>query len=162
MANGRGSAEPLARPSTNGHPRLSTLSALNGISDATRDETAGRLPSHLGGKTVQYLAEHPGSSGREVKRGMEIRDDSQAWTLLKRLERDGLAQQQPNGSSSVWTLTGRGQHVLRSLPEGLYASGLWTGSGSAPARAVAKQDRTGVVPGRRSAATRPQRVGGVR
>jgi len=119
--NGRGAAEPVSLPSTNGHPRLSKLSAPNAISDETHDGTAGRLPSRLGVSALRYLAEHPGSSGREVKHGLEIRHDSQAWTLLKRLERDGLAQQQPNGSSSAWTLTGRGQRVLRSLPEGVYA-----------------------------------------
>ena len=119
--NGRGPAEPVSLPSTNGHPRLSKLSAPNAISDETDDETAGRLPSRLGVSTLRYLAEHPGSSGREVKRGLEIRHDSQVWTLLKRLERDGLAAQQPNGSLSAWTLTGRGQGVLRSLPEGVYA-----------------------------------------
>jgi hypothetical protein len=119
--NGRGSAEPVARPSTKGDPRLSKLSAPNAIADPTDDGTAGRLPSRLGVSALRYLAEHPRCSGREVKRGLEIRHDSQAWTLLKRLERDGLAQQQPNGSSSAWTLTQRGESVLRSLPEGVYA-----------------------------------------
>ena len=119
--NGHVTAVSIPRPSTNGHRPVDRRPAPNGTSDVTREQTAGRQPSQLGVRALRYLAEHPRCSGREVKRGMEIRHDSQAWTLLKRLERDGLAQQQPNRSSSAWTVTQRGQRVLRSLPEGIYA-----------------------------------------
>jgi len=75
----------------------------------------------LGGRTLRYLAEHPGSSGREVGRELGIRHDSQTWALLHRLRRAGLIAQQPNGIASAWTVTQSGHELLQELPEGVYA-----------------------------------------
>ena len=82
--------------------------------------TPVRLPSLLGGRALRYLAEHPGSSGRAVGRGLGIRHDSQTWALLHRFERGGLLAKEPNGTASAWTLTKKGYQLLRELPEGIY------------------------------------------
>ena len=74
----------------------------------------------LGGRALRYLAEHPGSSGRAVGRGLGIRHDSQTWALLHRLQRAGLLAKQPNGIASAWTLTQQGHQLLRDLPESIY------------------------------------------
>ncbi len=120
-ANSRVSAELIARPSTNCHQPLDTVPTPNGTPNGTDDGKADRLPSQLGVRALQYLAEHPGSGGGAVKRGLDIRHDSQAWGLLMRLERDGLLVKQRNASACAWALTERGESVLRSLPEGVYA-----------------------------------------
>jgi len=79
-----------------------------------------RLPSLLGARTLRYLSEHPGSSGRAVGRGLGIRHDSQTSALLHRFERDGLVTKQPNGIASAWALTELGHQFLRDLPKGVY------------------------------------------
>jgi len=74
----------------------------------------------LSGRALRYVAEYPGSSGREVGRGLGIRHDSQTWALLHRLQRDGLLAKEPNGIASAWTITERGHQLLRDLPAGVY------------------------------------------
>jgi len=80
----------------------------------------GRLPSLLSARALRYLAEHPGSSGRDVGRGLGIRHDSQTWALLHRFERDGLLTKEANGTARAWTLTAQGHELLHDLPEGVY------------------------------------------
>jgi len=83
--------------------------------------SAERLPSLLCVRALRYLSEHPGSSGRAVGRGLEIRHDSQTWALLHRFERDGLVAKERNGTASAWTVTEQGHEFLHDLPEGIYA-----------------------------------------
>jgi len=80
-----------------------------------------RLPSLLTARTLRYLAEHPGSSGRQVRRALGIRHDSQTWELLHRLQRDGLLTKKSNGVANAWTVTEQGHHLLGDLPDGVYA-----------------------------------------
>ena len=79
-----------------------------------------RLPSLLSARALRYIAEHPGSSGRAVSHGLGIRHESQTWSLLHRLQRDGLLTNQPNGKATAWTLTDQGRAFLNGLPEGVY------------------------------------------
>jgi hypothetical protein len=86
----------------------------------------GRLATHVEVAVFRHLAEHPGSSGTEVRRGAGIRSGSQTWALLARLEREGLLVNEANGSpkawKNAWRLSERGESVLSGLPEGMYAA----------------------------------------
>jgi hypothetical protein len=86
----------------------------------------GRLATQVEVAALRHLAEHPGSSGTEVKRGAGIRSSSQTWALLARLEREGLLVNESRGSAekayrNAWRLSAWGEAVLEGLPEGMYA-----------------------------------------
>jgi hypothetical protein len=93
--------------------------ALESVADELGD------PPQVEVAALRHLARHPGSSGTEVKNGAGIRSGSQVWTLLARLEREGLLVNERSGSESAWKnawrLSGRGRDVLSGLPEGMYA-----------------------------------------
>jgi hypothetical protein len=97
----------------------------NGARAAAESVGEGRLPTQVEVAALRHLARHPGSSGTEVKNGAGIRSGSQVWTLLARLEREGLLVNERSGSESAWKnawrLSGRGRDVLSGLPEGMYA-----------------------------------------
>ena len=96
------------------------VSSLGHNADYGHNSALGRLPSLLEGRVVGYLADHPGSSGRAVGRGLGIRHDSQIWAVLDRLRRGGVLAKEPNGIASAWTVTAQGHDLLRGLPEGIY------------------------------------------
>jgi AcrR family transcriptional regulator len=68
---------------------------------------------------VLYLAEHPGSSNREVATGIGVRYQSQISNLLAHLLREGLAVKLSRGAGkrNEWKLTLRGVAIARVLSE---------------------------------------------
>ncbi|MGH2912171.1 MAG: TetR/AcrR family transcriptional regulator [Solirubrobacteraceae bacterium] len=66
---------------------------------------------------VLYVAENPGASNRKIATGIGIKHVGQASTLLARLERLEVLTKQPGGAgrSNAWTLSPRGEEVVRSL-----------------------------------------------
>jgi hypothetical protein len=92
---------------------------------AVEERSRDRWPTQVEVAALRHLARHPGSSGNEVRNGARIRSASQTWTLLARLERDGLLVNEANGSGkawkNAWRLSARGRNVLNGLPEGMYA-----------------------------------------
>jgi hypothetical protein len=86
----------------------------------------GRVATHVELAALRHLAGHPGSSGTEVRRGAQIRSASQTWTLLARLEREGLLVNESRALAertyrNAWRLSARGEAVLAGLPAGMYA-----------------------------------------
>jgi AcrR family transcriptional regulator len=83
-----------------------------------------RLDMRLTYRTVRclvFVAEHPGSSNREIARGAEVPDEGQASKLLARLVRlDLIANSQAHGPGhpNRWTLTSRGSQVLSTVRGG--------------------------------------------
>jgi len=71
-------------------------------------------------KGACYHAEYPGSSGREVCRGVEIGSDSRTYEVLHNLQRKGLLAKAPNGTKRAWSVTAQGHELLQDLPEGVY------------------------------------------
>jgi hypothetical protein len=98
----------------------------HGRRTATESIETERLPTQVEVAALRHLLAHPGSSGTEVRRGAQIRSASQTWTLLARLEREGLLVNERSGSGktwkNAWRLSERGENVLSGLPEGMYAS----------------------------------------
>ncbi len=73
-------------------------------------------------RTVRALvsvAEHPGSSNREIGQAAGITDQGQMSKLLWRLERSGLVQNTGlgpgTGAPNVWTLTSRGEAINAAI-----------------------------------------------
>jgi AcrR family transcriptional regulator len=66
---------------------------------------------------VLYVAENPGASNRKIATGIGIKHVGQASTLLARLERLEVLIKQTGGAgrSNAWTLSPRGEEVVRSL-----------------------------------------------
>ncbi len=66
---------------------------------------------------VLYLAEHPGSSNRQVGSAIGVRGHAQISTLLARLAKMGLLHKRAAspGHSNEWSLTAYGQQVLEAL-----------------------------------------------
>ncbi|HTA14497.1 MAG TPA: TetR family transcriptional regulator [Solirubrobacteraceae bacterium] len=95
------------------------------IASARADRGGGRLleklDMRLTYRTVRclvFIAEHPGSSNREVARGGEIPDEGQASKLLARLVKlDLIANSRSPGPGfpNRWTLTEHGQQVLGAV-----------------------------------------------
>jgi AcrR family transcriptional regulator len=83
-----------------------------------------RLDMRLTYRTVRclvFVAEHPGSSNREIADGAEVPDEGQASKLLARLVRlDLIANSQAHGPGNPnrWTLTSRGSQVLSAVRGG--------------------------------------------
>jgi AcrR family transcriptional regulator/DNA-binding MarR family transcriptional regulator len=80
-----------------------------------------RLDMRLTYRTVRcltFIAEHPGSSNREIARGAEVSDEGQASKLLARLVKlDLIANSRPPGPGfpNRWALTAHGQRVLGAV-----------------------------------------------
>jgi AcrR family transcriptional regulator len=68
---------------------------------------------------VLYLAEHPGSSNREVASGIGVRYQSQISNLLAQLLRENLAVKLSRGAGkrNEWNLTPQGEVIARVLSE---------------------------------------------
>jgi hypothetical protein len=116
----RGGREPAQETHANGdRPANGRRAAADAIG-------AGRLATQVELAALRHLAEHPGSSGTEVRNGAGIRSKSQTWTLLARLEREGLLVNDADGSGkawkNAWRLSARGENVLSGQPEGMYAA----------------------------------------
>jgi DNA-binding IclR family transcriptional regulator len=65
-----------------------------------------------------FVAEHPGSSNREIARGAEVPDEGQTSKLLARLVRLKLianSQAHGPGHPNCWTLTPHGEQVLSAV-----------------------------------------------
>jgi hypothetical protein len=109
---------PANRPGAAGESRNGRRTAKESIGD-------GRLATQVEVAVLRHLAQHPGSSGTEVRDGAGIRSKSQTWTLLARLEREGLLVNEANAQGkawkNAWRLSARGRNVLNGLPEGMYA-----------------------------------------
>ena len=119
-----GTAPATAAPRKPGKPNAPRPSSSHRPAETSSGPAGhgrGRLPSVLSVRTLRCLAEHPGSSGREVSRALGIRHDSQTWALLHRFHRDCLLIKERNGTASAWTLTDQAHDLLRNLPEGVYA-----------------------------------------
>jgi hypothetical protein len=119
----RGSRVPAQAPL----PRADHHRPANGRQAAADSIGAGRLATQVEVAALRHLAEHPGSSGTEVRNGAGIRSKSQTWTLLARLEREGLLVNEANNGSgkawkNAWRLSARGESVLSALPEETYAA----------------------------------------
>jgi AcrR family transcriptional regulator len=91
--------------------------------DAGLDET---LLPNLGEATVRrlrecliFLAEHPGSSNREVGAGIGLVHQSQISKLLAHLLREGLASRRSEGKGkrNAWRLTPRGDEITRAMKQ---------------------------------------------
>jgi DNA-binding MarR family transcriptional regulator len=73
-------------------------------------------------RTVRALisvAEHPGSSNREIGQAAGITDQGQMSKLLWRLERSGLIHNTGlgagTGAPNIWTLTNRGEAIHQAI-----------------------------------------------
>jgi hypothetical protein len=118
-ARGRGPQGPANRLGTTAEP----ANRLRATKESIETE---RLPTQVEVDVLRHLAAHPGSSGTEVRNGAGIRSASQTWTLLARLEREGLLVNEAGGQGkarkNAWRLSKRGRNVLSGLPEGMYAA----------------------------------------
>jgi AcrR family transcriptional regulator len=80
-----------------------------------------RLDMRLTYRTVRclvFIAEHPGSSNREIAQGAEVPDEGQTSKLLARLVRlELIANSQAHGPGfpNRWTLTAHGAQVLSAV-----------------------------------------------
>jgi hypothetical protein len=105
-------------------PRADDDRLASGRRSAAESIGDGRLATQVEVAVLRHLAEHPSSSGTEVRNGAGIRSGSQTWTLLARLEREGLLVNEAGGSGkawkNAWRLSARGENVLSGLPEGMY------------------------------------------
>jgi AcrR family transcriptional regulator len=80
------------------------------------------LPMRITYRTVRVLvalAEHPGSSNRQLGQAAGIADQGQISKLLGRLERLGLVENHSpghlSGESNIWTLTSKGREVQQAV-----------------------------------------------
>jgi DNA-binding MarR family transcriptional regulator len=73
-------------------------------------------------RCLSYLASHPGSNGAQVRKGTGLGWDGQTSRLLRRLEREGLCEDDAGPRASrTWHITDEGQAALAQMPEGAYA-----------------------------------------
>jgi DNA-binding MarR family transcriptional regulator len=77
----------------------------------------GIRPTYRTLRVLTAIAEHPGSSNREVADSAGVLDEGQISKLLKRLESLGLIENtgegQAEGKANAWRLTAEGEEVLR-------------------------------------------------
>ncbi len=70
-------------------------------------------------RVLQTIAEHPGTSNRQVGRDAGIEDPGQISKLLGRLHKLALienrAEPTPKGAANAWTLTAKGAEVQRAI-----------------------------------------------
>jgi DNA-binding MarR family transcriptional regulator len=69
-------------------------------------------------RVLQTIAEHPGTSNRQVGRVAGIDDPGQISKLLARLQKIGLIEKTAppvKGASNAWALTGKGAEVQRAI-----------------------------------------------
>ncbi len=113
-------------------PYLGTAAANRELERAMPERRQSRIPStsdplrdlglRLTYRTVRALlsvAEHPGSSNREIGEAAGIADQGQMSKLLWRLERSGLVHNTGlgpgTGAPNVWKLTERGQAIHQAI-----------------------------------------------
>jgi AcrR family transcriptional regulator/DNA-binding MarR family transcriptional regulator len=108
----RVAAEELKKP-------MRDLPRLNGHLSRPEVDPFHALGTRLTYRTtcaLMAIAEHPGSSNRDIGRQAGIADDGQISKLLRRLSRLGLIANtgagQRNGSTNSWWLTERGERLL--------------------------------------------------
>ncbi|HEV3320556.1 MAG TPA: TetR/AcrR family transcriptional regulator [Solirubrobacteraceae bacterium] len=75
--------------------------------------------AHRSRECLRYLADHPGSSNREVGEGIGLVRIEQAGRLLARLAREGLLVKRAGrlGHPNAWSLTPRGEQIAQALAE---------------------------------------------
>jgi AcrR family transcriptional regulator/DNA-binding MarR family transcriptional regulator len=106
---------------TRAPPALPLREVARARVDGATGRLLERLDMRLTYRTVRcllFIAEHPGSSNREIAQGAEISDEGQASKLLARLTRVGLiANTRPHGPGypNYWTLTPHGEQVLSTV-----------------------------------------------
>jgi hypothetical protein len=91
-----------------------------------KQRKAGAAPrvrvTYLTAKVLVYLAEHPGSSNREIADYAGILDEGQTSKLLTRLENLGLianpGRVRIKGAPNAWTLTRGGARAERAVRNG--------------------------------------------
>jgi AcrR family transcriptional regulator len=67
-------------------------------------------------RCLRYIAEHPGVSSQEVRKGLAIKHLSQVSRLLTRLDRRGLATTpRARGIAHAWSITSLGKRVLAAI-----------------------------------------------
>ncbi len=101
------------------------------VMELDRQRTAGVSSrvrvTYLTARVLEYLAEHPGSSNREIADYAGIVDEGQTSKLLTRLEGLGLIENpgraRIKGAPNSWTLTGRGVEAERAVRSGSAAVG---------------------------------------
>lgn len=113
-------------------PYLGTVAANRELERAVPERRQSRTPStsdplrdlglRLTYRTVRALlsvAEHPGSSNREIGQAAGIADQGQMSKLLWRLERSGLIRNSGlgpgTGAPNIWTLTERGEAIHAAI-----------------------------------------------
>jgi AcrR family transcriptional regulator len=76
--------------------------------------------AHRARESVLYVAEHPGSSNRQIARAVGINHDTQISTMLARLSAAGLLRKDKAkpGGPNAWVLTRHGLSIARRLTDG--------------------------------------------
>jgi AcrR family transcriptional regulator/DNA-binding MarR family transcriptional regulator len=82
-------------------------------------KAAGMRLTYRTMRVLETIAEHPGSSNRQVAMRAEVSDQGQISKLLGRLERVGMVSNDGGahlrGEPNAWTLTPAGEQVTRSI-----------------------------------------------
>jgi AcrR family transcriptional regulator len=100
--------------------------AVNGAGNAPRSthgDPLAEVPMRLTYRTARVLqdvADHPGSSNRQIAERVEIHDQGQVSKLLARLQRIGLLTNAANGAPAkgdpnAWLLTDSGEQVTSTI-----------------------------------------------
>jgi hypothetical protein len=83
--------------------------------------------TYLTAKVLEYLADHPDSSNREIAEHAGILDEGQISKMLVRLEGLGLIENPGRvpikGAPNAWTLTRRGAEAERAVRSGTASIG---------------------------------------
>jgi DNA-binding MarR family transcriptional regulator len=83
--------------------------------------------TYLTAKVLEYLAESPGSSNRQIADRIGVVDEGQMSKLLTRIERLGLIENSGRApiksAPNAWTLTPRGVEAERAVRSGAASVG---------------------------------------
>jgi DNA-binding transcriptional ArsR family regulator len=87
--------------------------------DAALFPTLGNATARRARESLLFLAEHPGSSNREVSVGIDLVHQSQVSKLLAYLLREGLTtkRSEGRGKRNAWRLTPGGEGVAWALSQ---------------------------------------------
>ena len=109
--------EEITRPAPELPPRELAAAGEDGGGGRLLEKLEMRL-TYRTVRCLMFIAEHPGSSNREVVRGAEVPDEGQTSKLLARLDRlELIANSQAHGPGhpNRWTLTPHGRQVLSTV-----------------------------------------------